>query len=67
MLDTGFKWLDFNEWKRLKVWRHYKELMLCNFGPFVTITNQDELRFNEFYKEEYPENYDILNLESWKK
>jgi hypothetical protein len=56
-------WIDFQEWKRLKIWRHYKESMIGNLSPFKIHTEEEINNFNEWYKEKYPENYESLNLD----
>lgn len=50
------EWINFDEWNRLKVWRSYRELRMIN-------QHLEEKEFNDLYKEKYPENSKILNLE----
>ena len=56
-------WIDFKEWKRVKVWNDYKNLMIWNLRPLRKYTEKEVNDFNKWYKENYPENYELLNLE----
>jgi hypothetical protein len=69
--NTSSHWIDFDKWNNLKLWKHYKELMISNhWSMFGVLHNHNKIEeekytkdFNEFYKKEYPENYKLLNLE----
>lgn len=68
-------WIDFNEWNKLKIWKHYRELFMSNHWSIFGIPcdynkikeDKFEEDFNEFYKKEYPDNYKLLNIEEWKR
>ena len=60
---TSNNWIYYEDWKRVKAWNHYKNLMIWNLSPLKVHTQEEINNFNKWYKKNYRKNYKLLNLD----